>query len=77
MTTPLHRDGTRQILEQHADLQVVGDAESGEVALAQVNQLHPSIVLMDIRLAGMNGIEATRRLRRHQRASAGGHGVRR
>ena len=60
----LHRDGTRQILEAHPDLQVVGDADSGEVALALVNQLRPDVVLMDIRLPGINGIEATRRLTR-------------
>lgn len=60
----LHRDGTRQIFEEHPDLQVVGDAASGEVALTLVNQLHPRVVLMDIRLPGMNGIEVTRRLTR-------------
>ena len=60
----LHRDGTRQILDAHPDLQVVGDASSGEVALALINQLHPDVVLMDIRLPGMNGIEVTRRLTR-------------
>src|SRR5664280_535289 len=60
----LHRDGTRQILDAYADLQVVGDAGSGEVALAVINQLHPDVVLMDIRLPGMNGIEVTRRLTR-------------
>ena len=60
----LHRDGTRQILEAHPDFQVVGDASSGEVALALVNQLRPDVVLMDIRLPGINGIEVTRRLTR-------------
>ena len=60
----LHRDGTRQILDAHPDLQVVGDASSGEVALALINQLRPDVVLMDIRLPGMNGIEVTRRLTR-------------
>jgi DNA-binding NarL/FixJ family response regulator len=60
----LHRDGTRRILEAHPDLQVVGDASSGEIALALVNQLHPDVVLMDIRLPGMNGIEVTRQLTR-------------
>jgi len=58
----LHRDGTRQILQGHPDLQVVGEAASGEVALALVNQLRPDVVLMDIRLPGMNGIEVTRQL---------------
>jgi len=60
----LHRDGTRQILDAHPDLLVVGDASSGEVALALINQLRPDVVLMDIRLPGMNGIEVTRRLTR-------------
>jgi len=58
----LLRDGTRRILEAHPDLQVVGEAESGEVALALVNQLHPDVVLMDISLPEMNGIEVARRL---------------
>lgn len=56
----LHRDGTRQILEAYPDLKVVGDAASGEVALALVNQLRPDVVLLDIRLPGMNGIEVAR-----------------
>lgn len=58
----LHRDGTRQILEAHSDLQVVGEASSGEIALALVNQLHPDVVLLDIRLPGMNGIEVAAQL---------------
>ncbi len=60
----LHRDGTRQILQAHPDLEVVGEADSGEVALALVNQLRPDVVLLDIRLPGINGIEVTRRLTR-------------
>ncbi len=60
----LHRDGTRQILEAHEDLHVVGDADSGELALALVNELQPDVVLLDIRLPGINGIEVTRRLAR-------------
>ena len=60
----LHRAGTRQILEAQPDLQVVGEADGGLAALALVNQLGPDVVLMDIRLPGMNGIEVTRQLAR-------------
>jgi DNA-binding NarL/FixJ family response regulator len=60
----LHRLGTRQILHLHPDLQVVGEADCGEAALVLIDQLRPDVVLMDIRLPGMNGIEATRRLTR-------------
>lgn len=61
----LHRDGTRHILEDYDDLEVVGDAYSGEAALALVNRLQPDVVLLDIRLPGMNGIETARRIRDH------------
>ena len=57
----LHRDGTRQILDAYPDLQIIGEASSGELALELITQLHPDVVLMDIRLPGMNGIEVTRR----------------
>ncbi|HET7735765.1 MAG TPA: response regulator transcription factor [Nocardioidaceae bacterium] len=59
----LHRDGTRHILEDYGDLEVVGDAETGEAALALINQLEPDVVLLDIRLPGINGIETARRVR--------------
>ena len=60
----LHRDGTRQILNAYPDLQIIGEASSGELALELITQLHPDVVLMDIRLPGMNGIEVTRQLTR-------------
>lgn len=61
----LHREGAREILGQHGDIDVVGDAASGEMALALVDSLEPDVVLMDLRLPGMNGIEATRLIRAH------------
>lgn len=61
----LHREGTRHILEDYDDLEVVGDAETGEAALALIKQLEPDVVLLDIRLPGINGIETARRVREH------------
>lgn len=58
----LVRAGFRAILEQQPDLDVVGEAEDGEEALTQARKHRPDVVLMDIRMPGTDGIEATRRL---------------
>jgi DNA-binding NarL/FixJ family response regulator len=52
--------GLQAVLNQEADLQVVGSAENGEMAIEQVAALQPDVVLMDIRMPVMTGIEATR-----------------
>jgi DNA-binding NarL/FixJ family response regulator len=52
--------GLKAVLNQESDLEVVGTAENGEVALRLAETLQPHIVLMDIRMPVMNGIEATR-----------------
>ncbi len=58
----LMREGTRQLLHNEPDLHVIGEAENGEQAVALVEQLLPSVVLLDMRLPLLNGIEATKRI---------------
>lgn len=59
----LMREGLRKILEHTAGIEVVGEAEDGRSALAAMAQFHPDVVVMDVGMAGMNGIDATQRLR--------------
>ena len=58
----LVRGGFRMILDAQADLEVVGEAEDGERALAAVRELQPDVVLMDVRMPVLDGIEATSRI---------------
>lgn len=55
----LIRVGFRMILDTTDDIEVVGEAADGKTALKMVKALHPDVVLMDVRMPGMNGIEAT------------------
>jgi CheY-like chemotaxis protein/anti-sigma regulatory factor (Ser/Thr protein kinase) len=57
------RQGLRTMLESYADVQVVGEACNGEEALASVEQVRPTVVVMDINMPKLNGIEATARLK--------------
>jgi DNA-binding NarL/FixJ family response regulator len=58
----LVRAGFRMILEIEPDLHVVGEASDGDQAVAKVTALRPDVVLMDVRMPGVDGITATRRL---------------
>jgi len=57
------RQGLRTMLESYADVLVVGEAGNGEEALASVERLRPTVVVMDINMPRLNGIEATARLK--------------
>ncbi|MBK8046158.1 MAG: response regulator transcription factor [Anaerolineales bacterium] len=59
---PLFRDGVRVLLESVGDAVVVGEAATGEEAVVRTHELQPDLVLMDIKMPGINGIEATRRI---------------
>ncbi|PYI57264.1 response regulator [Paenibacillus flagellatus] len=60
---PLFRKGVRNLLGTTDDLNVVGEASSGDEALELTEALQPDLVLMDIRMPGANGIEVTRQIR--------------
>jgi DNA-binding NarL/FixJ family response regulator len=62
----LLRQGTAELLRREADLKVVGEASNGEQAIELCQALRPDIVVMDVRMPILSGIEATRRIREAQ-----------
>jgi DNA-binding NarL/FixJ family response regulator len=63
----LFRAGFRVLLEPEDDLELVGEAGDGATAVELVRRTHPDVVLMDVRMPGMNGIEATRAIAADER----------
>jgi DNA-binding NarL/FixJ family response regulator len=61
---PLFREGMRGRLDRVADVAVVGEAASGDEAVELAQKLEPDVILMDIKMPGLNGIEATREIQR-------------
>lgn len=58
----LVRTGIRRLLDDFDDIEVIAEAESGEVAITLARKLRPQVVLMDINMPGIGGLEATRKL---------------
>jgi DNA-binding NarL/FixJ family response regulator len=57
------REGLRSLLAQQSDIVVVGEASDGETAVALARELRPDIVIMDVVMPGLGGVEATRQIR--------------
>ncbi|MBE9237775.1 response regulator transcription factor [Anabaena aphanizomenioides LEGE 00250] len=60
----LIRQGLKALLELEPDLEIVGEAENGEIAINLVEKLHPNVVLMDIRMPIMDGVAATKEIQK-------------
>jgi DNA-binding NarL/FixJ family response regulator len=60
---PIVRKGTREMLEPYEDLRVIGEASDGVEGVSKALELQPGVILMDVSMPGMNGIEATQKIK--------------
>lgn len=58
------REGLRYLLQAESDIEVIGEAANGRLAVAMTLKLHPDVIIMDIAMPLLNGLEATRQIRR-------------
>ncbi|MES0278757.1 MAG: response regulator transcription factor [Dehalococcoidales bacterium] len=64
------REGTRELLQHQPDMEVVGEASDGEEAVTLAKQLKPDVIVMDIAMPKLNGIEATKKIKKFRPATA-------
>ena len=62
----LVRTGIRRLLDDFDDIEVIAEAESGEIAITLVREHRPQVVLMDVNMPGIGGLEVLERLKREQ-----------
>jgi DNA-binding NarL/FixJ family response regulator len=60
----IFRQGIKKLLEEESDLQVVGEAADGREAIKKATELKPDVILMDIAMANLNGLQATRQIKK-------------
>ena len=58
----MFRDGLKMVINHEADMEVVGEAENGQMAIESAIELQPDVILMDVKMPVMDGIEATRQI---------------
>lgn len=61
----LLRDGLKNIIEQRADMLIIGEASNGREAIKKCSKLQPNVVVMDVAMAGLNGIEAASQIHKN------------
>ncbi len=62
----MFREGLRTILNEEADIEVIAEASDGESAVRMAHDLHPDVVVMDVNIPIMSGVDATRQIKMNQ-----------